>query len=302
MIVSTLRATALAWLCAAGTAAAAAPDLDAYRAQEIQRLAARADRDSLIAAVLLDLVNAAPARAPRERLREHGADPLAAYVLAWACQRDAACDGRDAGAYAKLAPDDAIAALLLPAGRAPDAATLHKAAAATQADSRLGAALGVVRAALAATDDASRERRRAMVDAVPLPAFAGVVALCKAPADAALRADCLAVGKTLMADRGGAVLVRMVGSAIVRRASPGTPDAGAALALRRDYVWMADALRDLAPAARETLQADVAALGEWTAYQRAAERATGRTAPPANWTPGDPNLLRLPEERTPPSP
>jgi hypothetical protein len=291
-----------AFALAAVSAAASASGADAWRDREIARLAARTDRDSLIAAVLLDPANPAPARAARERLaRDHGTDVLAATALAWACQRDAACDRQTGGAYAKVAPDDALAYLILPAGAAPDAAQLHAAAGAKYADSRIGAVLGVVRAALPATDDASREQRRAAVEAVPLPVFAGVVTLCKAPAQAALKADCLAVGKLLAADRSGAILVRMIGSVLVRRAAPGTPDAAAALALRRDYVWMGEVLANATPAERDRLQADIVELGEWTATQHAAQRATGRTAPPADWAPKDPNLLRLPEERTPPS-
>lgn len=288
----------------AAFAAVAAPSSDAaWRERETARLAGKTDRDSLIAATLLGLASAAPPAAAREQLAQrYGNDPLAALALAWACQRDAACDRARYDALVRAAPDEAIGHLLLPAGAAPDAAQLHAAASARYADSRLGALLGIVRDALPAADDAARAQRRSAIDAVPLPTFGAVVSLCKAPA-AALRGDCLAVGKHLVADRGGAVLARMVGVAIVRRLASGTPDDTAAQALRRDYTWMGEVLRDASPAEREALQDDVVRHGEWEAMQRAAERKTGSRTPPAGWAPSDPNLLKLPEERTaPPSP
>ena len=288
----------------AAFAAAAAPssDVAAYREREVARLAAKTDRDSLIAATLLGLSSAAPAAAREQLAQRYGDDPLAALALAWACQRDKACDNARYDALVRAAPDEAIGHLLLPAGAGPDASQLHAAASARYADSRLGTLLGIVRDALPAADDAARARRRAAIDDVPLPTFGAVVSLCKAPA-AVLRGDCLALGKQLVADRGGAVLVRMIGVVIVRRLAAGTPDDTAAQALRRDYTWMGEVLRDASPAEREALLDDVVRHGEWEAMQRAAERKTGTRTPPAGWAPSDPNLLKLPEERTaPPSP
>lgn len=298
-----IRWAALLALGAAFASAASSPaDVAAYRDGEAQRLAAKTDRDSLIAATLLGLSSTAPAAARARLAQSYGDDPLAAFVLAWACRRDTACDRARYDALVRVAPDEAIGRVLLPAGAAPDAAQLHAAAASTYADTRLGKVLGIVRDALPAADDAARARRRAAIDEVPLPTFGALVSLCKAPADAQ-RGDCLAVGKHLLADRSGSILARMVGVAMVRRLAPGTPDDASAKALRRDYTWMAQVLSDASPAEREALLDDVVRHGEWEATQRAAERKTGSRTPPAGWAPSDPNLLKLPEERTaPPSP
>ena len=128
----------LAALLLAGTPAAAG----SYRERELARLQQATDRDSLITAVLLALpANLAdPATpptaavdAPLQRLRSaYPDDEFALYVAAVVCQVQPTCS--DDSARRQLtaaAPDNAVHWLLLPARAEPDAATLHRAAAAS---------------------------------------------------------------------------------------------------------------------------------------------------------------------------
>jgi hypothetical protein len=113
----------------------------------------------------------------------------------------------------------------------------------------------------------------------------------------ALRDACSAFAQHAMRSPHSSILARMIGSAILRRLHPGTPVAAEAQEYRRQYVWLAEQGSKLSNDA-EILQADVVAFGEWEATQRRAERAGASRTPPAGWVPADPNLLRLPEERT----
>jgi hypothetical protein len=290
-----------------------------YREQQAQRLAQHDDRDSLIAAVLLGLPNeidarhvAGQAEAEQRLAARFGTDPLAAFTLALACQvRDEPCaEPERYDALLRLAPDNALHWLMLPNGAAPSDAQLHAAASTTHAESHLGALIGIVRTALAdqpaqAVDGVDPHElalllRREAVEQIPLPRFATTVTMCKS-ATAFRRADCIGVGRHLMADRGGTILTRMIGSAMLRRLLKGTPEEAAAKALRRDYVWFGEQLQASDMAYQEQLQIDTAVFGEWEAVQRSVERMVGSRTPPANWTPHDPQMLLLSEERTPPA-
>jgi hypothetical protein len=96
------------------------------------------------------------------------------------------------------------------------------------------------------------------------------------------------------------ILSKMIASSIVRRLYKGTSLETEGKQYRRDYVWMlqfvmnGDALRD-----PEALQQDIARYGEWEAWRRQTVRFGAAAAPPPDWTPANPQLLLLSEERTP---
>ncbi len=338
-LVSPLLTTALAMACVFPATATAAPMTEAtpaalaqaaesqradYRQQQWQRLAAKSDRDSLIAAVLLgmpyefDTQHLPPIPGHEEveqRLaRGFGKDTLAAFTLALSCQAQGAecTDPARYDALVRLAPDNTVHWLLLPNGGAPNDEQLHAAARASQSDTHLREMLAIVRKALAgqkassvpagvnAADLALLLRRNA-VDQVPLMRFLPVNLLCKTPT-AAQREDCIKVGRLLEDDRSGTILARMIGSAMLRRLVKGTPEETAAKQLRREYVWMSEQLDASPKPYLEQLQADVATLGEWAAMRRCADRLVGRHTPPADWVPKNPQALLLAEERTPQPP
>ncbi|MDZ4814124.1 MAG: hypothetical protein SGI99_16170 [Pseudomonadota bacterium] len=291
-----------------------------YRQQQWQRLAQNTDRDSLIAAVLLGMPSeslpqpVSGQQGVEQRLAQRfGRDPDALFVLALACQLEtSSCAVPDA--YQRLvtvAPDNAVHWLLLPNAAAPNASALHSAATAGLVDSRLRQLLGWVRAALAdqpapaavpGIDPAelASSLRRDAVEQIALPKFAAVLTLCKPPTEAD-RNDCIALGHGLMSDRSGAILSSMVGVAMVRRLEKGTPADTDAKALRRDYVWFSEQLGDVNAEARERLQVDTIAVGEWKAVESAVLRLGKPIHPDADWVPANPQQLLLSEERTPAS-
>lgn len=297
-----------------------------YRQQQWARLAAKSDRDSLIAAVLLGAPYqlGTPDEFQRQPIAGHekveqrlaqayGKDPLVAFTLALSCQISADCvDSTRYDALVQLAPENAMHWLLLPNKGAPDDEQLHAAATAALADTHLRDMFGIVRAALAGQPapatvsgiDAGQLAlllRRDALDLVPLPYFGSVVRLCKTPT-AAQRADCIDVGRHLDADRSGSILSRMVASALLRRLSKGTPEEVTAKSLRRDYVWMGEQLEASTKPYLEQLQADTVQLGEWAALQHRVKQLTGRDTAPAGWVPNNPQTVLLPEERTPSQP
>jgi hypothetical protein len=303
-----------------------------YASLQLQRLSTRGDRDSLIAAALVGLADsdagaAAPGHAEvlRRLLAEHGNDELALYAVALACQHlPAPCAGGEAAdKLVQLAPGNAVHWLLQPMGARPDRERLHAAAAAGQADSHHGALMGVVRAALAdqqapaepeAGVDASAlalALRRQELASIPWPSYGPVMEVCSAaaartPATAsvsqdneALRTDCANLGHALFSDPGQQIVTRMYGGTLLRRFAPGTQSAAEALAFRRQYLWLDQLRVGGNAAAREQLDEDTVAAGEWEALQRQAERSGSTRNPPPDWQPKDRSALQLPEERRP---
>jgi hypothetical protein len=294
---------------------------DSQRADYLRRnwlrLSKRVDRDSAIAAELIGWQMAAtPSHAADQAVVQRrladafGNDPLARFVLALGCQaRGPACAGHDDyDALVRLAPDNAVHWLMLPQASPPSSAQLHSAAMASAADSHLPELMRILRAALdtapmpgaAASAEAGARGlrlRRDSVDAIPLPLFAGIGRLCRAPGEEH-RDDCIALGRKLLTDRSGAILPRMVGSAMVRRLLKGTPEAAAATERRREYVWLSEQLPDDARA-DESTHRDMAALGEWDAWLRLADRVGAPRHPPAGWAPANPRLMQLWEDRAP---
>ncbi|MBP8098003.1 MAG: hypothetical protein KAY03_01670 [Arenimonas sp.] len=296
-----------------------------YAEQQMQRLGKLGDRDSLIAATLIGLPNAAdgaPVQGHEQVMQKlvdtFPEDPLALYTAALICQAQTQPCAKSGyqERLLKVAPDNVIHHLVRPNGGKPSAAQVHLAAAAGKADSHFSALLGIVRKALAdqpAVEGAgalaqSKELalilRQNEVDSVPWPKLAPTTETCnvKLAASAAqnptLHADCLVVGLALFFDEGQSMVARSFGGSIIRRFAPGTQSAIDAAAFRRQYVWMSEAPNPATTAAKEQINEDQVQYGEWEAFQRHAERTGMKREPPVDWKPKDPNLLLLPEERS----
>lgn len=288
-----------------------------YLQWQWQRLSKRADRDSLIAAELIgwqmtpaSVHAAGQATLQGQLLSNFGNDPLALFVLSLGCQnRRPACSSREYyDSLVRVAPDNAVHWLMLPDASPPTTDQLHSAASASVADSHLPELMRILRAALeggpmltapadVSDDTLALRLRHDSVDAIPLPVLAGIGPVCMAPSEGH-RADCIELGRKLLTDQSGAILPRMVGSAMVRRLLKGTPEASAATERRREYVWLSEKLPDDARSG-ESMQRDVASLGEWEAWLRLADRVGSPRNPPAGWVPADPRLMQLWEDRAP---
>lgn len=288
-----------------------------YLRRQWQRLSKRTDRDSLIAAELIAWqIAPAPGYAAgqatlrRNLLGDFGRDPLALFVLALGCQAQRpSCSSHEYyDSLVRVAPDNAVHWLMLPDASPPTTEQLHSAASASVADSHLPELMRILRAALefgpmptassgANAQIVAQRLRLDSVHAIPLPVFAGIGPVCRAPAEEH-RADCIELGRKLLSDQSGAIVPRMVGSAMIRRLLKGTLEAAAATERRREYVWLSEKLPDGARS-DEPMQRDVASLGEWEAWLRLADRVGSPRNPPAGWKPADPRLMQLWEDRKP---
>ena len=288
-----------------------------YLQRQWQRLSKQTDRDSLIAAELIAWQMApAPGHAAghagsrRRLLGDFGRDPLVLFVVALGCQVQCSnCSGlEDYDSLIRVAPDNAVHWLLLPDATPPSTAQLHSAASASVADSHTRELMQILNAALedgpapgtpagANSQNTAQRLRLDAVQAVPLPTFAGIGSLCRTPAEEN-RADCIELGRKLLSDQSGAIVPRMIGSAMIRRLLKGTPEAAVATERRREYVWLSEKLPDDARS-DEAMQRDVATLGEWEAWLRLADRVGSPRTPPAGWEPADPRLMQLWEDRKP---
>jgi hypothetical protein len=297
-----------------------------YGDEQFQRLAKKDDRDSLIAAALVGLPNDTTSSPPDghaqivEKLaNKFSSDPLALYTVALICnaQREPCTRADDQAHLLAIAPDNAINYLLLPNGGKPSSEQLHAAAAAGKADSHYSELLGIVRSALKdqpppksqghifdGTDLALVLRRNELAE-VPWPMFGPTMESCSPAAAASagenpdLAADCAALGRALFADKGQNIVTRTYGGTLVRRFAKGSPEATAATEFRRQFLWLDAQPKAKTSAEKELINADEVKFGEWEAYQRHAERAGSKRAPPADWAPENAELLLLPEERTP---
>lgn len=300
----------------------------AYRHDRLAALLARDDRDGLlalqwIAAGDTDAAVRELAAAGATRLVErYGDDVDALYVLALGCSTGSIPCMPDI--FARLtarAPDNAVHWILAPADEAPlmTRERLRQAARAPRFDDHLAAQTALLRATLAPTTpppelgeplqgvldtaEVGPSLRRRAIEAVPLPRYAAVVALCRpdrAPAatDAALRADCDAFGRLALDAPDAAILSRMIASAILRRLHPDDAIGRKAYGYRRQYVWLSEQFVPRGLDA-EQLQQDVARYGEWEAWLRQADRSHVARRPPDDWQPKNPQALLLAEQRKP---
>lgn len=307
---------------------------DDYRTRAAERLVEAGTRDDLAAAVLVDLPRdpdghdaTAGERARAALYATHGDDAEALFALALACHVQASPCAQ-AGYRERLtqsAPDNAAHWLLMPRG-APSAdrdiaPIVIAASRASTFDDRVGASIALARRAsqvapppsslaepmrgLVDEGDVAPSLRRRAIDAAPLPHYADVVRVCRpdsaALADVAgLREACVTLARTMLLAPRASILAKMVAGAIVRRLQPGTPLAAEALALRRQYVWLAESVANVAEDP-DRVADDTIAFGEWEAWQRRAERHGVARTPPAQWQPRDANALLLPEERSRPA-
>lgn len=304
-----------------------------YRERQVQRLAAKGDRDSLIAAALIGIPRGSAASSPAheavlQRLyAQYPDDELALYAIALACNvqmqpcRHAEYDHRLTARF----PDNSIHWLLVPNGDATAPAAyvvpIQHAADAAHAEDHLAAITGLLRAALrgqpvptsieqpmqamVGEDEVSASLLHNTVDGVPLPRFAGAMRICKPDSDAmrrypGFRDVCGHFGIVAMRSPDTSILAKMITSSIVRRLYKGTPLETEGKQYRRDYVWMSQfvmngqSLRD-----PEAMQRDIARYGEWEAWRRQTVRFGGSATPPPDWVPANPQVLLLSEERTP---
>jgi hypothetical protein len=304
---SALVAAFTAAACQAAPPEITSPATRAYRLEQSQRLAARDDRDSRIAAALLAIprdshvsgLSFADVKTAQALLQPLGDDVPALYLAALVCHLSAECS--DTHAVDRLtarAPENALHWLLRPGVGPIDDPTLHRAAAGTSAEPHLGELGFALDRALADAEPA--QQRRDARDALPMPHLAPAMDHCKG-ATADRRDDCLAVGRLLFGDAKGTILTRTIGSVMLRRLAPDSTDAVAAKTFRRDYVWLGE--HDIAGRniGGDALQKDTQRFGEWEGWLRAADRAGVARTPPADWKPRDPQQLLLPEERGTPA-
>lgn len=308
-----------------------------YREQQVERLARKGDRDDLVAAALVGMPRggdglSSPAHADvlRRLFADHSDDPLALYVVALACHRQATpCAHPEY--FARLTerfPHNAVHWVLFPNGAKPTqaaiAANVMHAANATYFDDRLAAFSVLLRAALrdqqvpqsilqplqaiVQESEVAPSLRRNAVDNMPLPIYGDFLRVCKPDNDtmraiAGLRDDCSKFATMGMHSPGASILARMISSAMLRRLHKGTPIETEAKEYRREYVWLGEHAESAntfnSPSGSDQLQKDIAQYGEWEAWQRQAERSGVSRTPPPGWVPKNPMALLLSEERTP---
>ena len=309
-----------------------------YREQQVERLAEKGDRDSLIAAALIgiprgvDGVSSAAHEAVLRRLFDgYSSDQDALYAVALACHaQPPPCVHPEY--FARLTaqfPGNAVHWVLVPSGSKPTglaiASNVLHAATATDFDDRLTMITGLIRTALrdqqvpdsilqpmqavVEEPDVSPSLRRNAVDGVPLPKYGDIVRTCNPTSDAmrevpALRDACGAFGKKGMRSPGASILARMISTVIVRRLYKGTPLEAEAIEYRREYAWLTQSVPEnlytlKASTDTDQLQKDVVQFGEWEAWQRQAVRAGASRTPPPGWLPANTQFMLLPEDRTP---
>lgn len=301
-----------------------------FRAEQVQKLSAAGTRESLLAAVLLgsdtrDPMPFAAAAAARAQLAQQYSDDIEAlYTLALSChmQTEPCTDERPYRRLVELDGGNAVSWIVVPQGLqetdAQIAARLAHAAAASRFDDHTWRHAQLLRTQLAdlqppeslrlplrgVLDEAEipRSIRRDAIAAVPLPRFVAFVRLCRPDlaafkADTALRAPCARFATLAFEAPRGSVLARVVGSAMLRRLYPGRPEAQAAFALRRQYVWLAENFANRGTDI-EFLQQNMAEHGEWQALLNAAARLGIAPEPPPQWQPQQPEALLLAEQRS----
>lgn len=298
-------------------AAAALVQAD-YRQAQWARLAASSQRDDLIAALLIGAPgDSRPALVSspdtvEERLgTRFRKDPLALFAMALVCQAAGAwCHHPEYQAELVIvAPDNLFHWLIAPAKAGYLEADLRHSAAAITSDSHARELTSIVRQSLrdpgqqqlpsrADRKELATLLRLELAYRIPHPDFSGISKLCMSPPEVQ-KAECLTVGRQLIADASGLVVSRMVGSAMVRRLVKGTAEADAALELRREYVWLSDNWGSDEVHAREAQQVDMTRFGEMAAWQRSLERSGLPPKPPVGWLPKDLRLMQLHEDRAP---
>jgi serine/threonine protein kinase len=311
-----------------------------YREQQVERLAKKGDRDSLIAAALIGIprgvngMSSAAHEAVLQRLfDDHADDPLALYAAALACHvQPQHCTHPQY--YARLIaqfPDNAVDWVLVPAGAKPASLELAShvlhAAKAREFDDRLAPIFTLLRAALrdqqvpesilqpmqavVEESEVSPSLRRNTVDNVPVPYYGDILQVCKPTSDAmhqvaGLVDACTTFGEKGMHSPNASLVSMMISVVIVRRLNKGTALDAEAKDYRRQYVWLDQHTWPKGPHNEaqnaDRLQQDIAQYGEWEALKRQADRAGASRTPPPGWLPANPQLLLMSDERKPEAP
>lgn len=302
---------------------------EGYRQEQVERLAEKGDRDSLIAAALIGIPrgsetsSAAHESVLRRLFDGYQGDALALYVVALACHvQPAPCTHPEY--YRKLVakfPDNAVHWVLSPAGTLPSKSELPDqilhASTASEFDDRLPELSLLIRNALRDQPapssilepmqgfldepEVAPSLRRNAIDSVALPRYVGFVRTCK-PGSPAIRElvelknACSAFANHAMHSTRSTVLAKMIGSAMLRRLYKGTPLELEAKAYRRQYVWLSESVGN-DPGGDDVFRQDLIEFGEWEALKRQAERLGFKRAPPPGWIPENPGALLLSEER-----
>ncbi len=183
-----------------------------YREMQVERLASKVDRDSLIAAALIGIPRgvdgkSSPAHeAVLRRLSDsHPNDPLALYVLALAChvQRQPCTHPEFYARLIALYPDNAVHWALTPSGSNPTdlelASNVIHAAQAKDFDDRPAAFAGLLRTALrdqqvpqsilqpmqavVEESEVATSLRRDTIDSVPVPIYLAIRRICTPASD-----------------------------------------------------------------------------------------------------------------------
>lgn len=303
---------------------------EGYRLEQVERLAAKGDRDSLIAAALIGIPRGAEASSAshetvlRRLFDEHRDDALALYVSALACHVQATpC--RHRAYYETLVarfPENAVHWVLTPAGTLSSESEIRDqivhAAAAGEFSDKLSELSLLIRNALRDQSAPSSilepmqgflgepelvpSLRRNALDSVALPRYITFLQTCKPDSPAMhefveLKDACATFANHAMHSAGATVLARMIGSAMLRRLYKGTSLDQEATEYRRQYVWLSEkAGNDLG--GDDVFRQDLIEFGEWEALQRHAERSGFPRVPPRAWVAANPEALLLSEDRT----
>ncbi len=303
---------------------------EGYRLQQVERLAAKGDRDSLIAAALIGIPRVAETSGAAHEsvlarlFDDHHDDPLALYAAALACHvQETPCTHHEY--YKTLVarfPDNAVHWVLTPAGTQSSESELRDqivhAAAASEFDDRLPELSLLIRNALRdqpapssilepmqgflGEPEVAPSLQRDALDSVALPRYVAFVQACKPDspaihAFAGLKDACAAFANHAMHSARATVLAKMIGSAILRRLYKGTPRDHEAKQYRQQYVWLSEkAGYDLG--GDDVFRQDLIEFGEWEALQRHAERSGFPRVPPSAWVAANPEALLLSEDRT----
>ena len=295
-----------------------------FQSSQSDRLRQSGGRDDLIAAALISFSPGAAAIRSiddsdliRRLATEHPTDLLAVYVAALLCntQKAPCLHPEYRQQLLKLDPYNAIHWLIVPSGGSLSSEDLQRASEATLADTHFSEMLGIVRRSLESqglgdgapvgwrgNKELELMLRRNEIARVPWPSYAQAIAICSMQTALseveASRRNCSRLGALLFEEHGRNIATKMVGGTMLRRFSRNTPEAAAAIRLRRQYVWISEQLPETkASEEKERLNEEEISLGEWEAYQRSAERSGVPREPPSDWVPTHPEQLLLPEDR-----
>ena len=297
-----------------------------FQSSQSDRLRRSGRRDDLIAAALISFSpGAATIRSIddsnliKRLATDYPTDLLAVYVAALLCntQKIPCLHPEYRQQLLKLDPSNAIHWLIVPSGSSLSSQDLQRASDSTLADTHFSEMLGIVRRSLEdqglgdgapvgwrGNKELELVLRRNEIARVPWPNYAQTIAICNvqtalSEVDASSKLNCSRLGALLFEEHGRNIATKMIGGTMLRRFSGSTPEAAAAIRLRRQYVWLSEQLPETKGSEeKERLNEEEISLGEWEAYQRSAERSGVPREPPSDWVPKRPEQLLLPEERT----